>query len=539
MRNQCPPTAPRSWALLSRVSQLSRVQLPQPQAVCRCLWIGLLAAQPLGVALAQDAAAPPPQPAAAEQAPTEQAPTEQAPAEQAEPPAAEPADAATPPAAAPAAKIGDEVRQAVAPMVRRIAAAESLRATVKMTVTSAVGEEVLGTTEGLFQIASVVPNRLALSAKFESEAVQFVSDGKQLNIQLTPEAYIQTAAPESLAALVSAMPVQLGPQPEPMLWLSVAGVDPSVSLLNGVVSVDVVGREPMGEVPAVQVRGTRREGMHWTLSIAADDRPRPLTLLIDMTEMITKANNLEVPEGYSFSIRYDFEGWEIDPELAPELFAYQPPAGAERFDSIGDYLLQANEAGPHPLLGKPAPELEAEPLTGEAVTIGGESEEVVVLEFWATWCAPCVEAMPKMAEIARSFEGKKVKFYAVNVSEDREAVETFLKDRELAMPVLLDPEGEIASTYAATAIPQTVLIGKGGRVEAVHVGFDFEESPELLTQEIETLLAGRRIYEAEEVVEPKKDEAAPTDKEAAEKKAAEKEAAEATDKPATDRNPGA
>ncbi|WP_164104040.1 redoxin domain-containing protein [Candidatus Laterigemmans baculatus] len=495
MRKSCPPTAP-----VRRASRHLWAKLLVVPLLAGPLFVGQAS-----TTLAQDDAAP-------TQAQPAQPPASEQPA---------PADAAAPAAA----KISDEVRAAVAPMVRRIAAAESLRATVKMTVTSAVADEVLGTTEGLFQIASVVPNKIALSAKFESEAVRFVSGGQQLNIQLSPEAYVQTDAPESLAALVSAMPIQLGPQPEPMLWLSVAGVDPSVSLLNNVVSVELVGREPVGDVPAVQVRAKRREGMDWTLSIAADDRPRPLTLLIDMTEMITKANDLEVPEGYSFSIRYDFEGWEVDPKLAPELFTYQPPTGAEKFDSIADYLLQASEAGPHPLLGKPAPELEAQPVEGEAVTIGGQSDEVVVLEFWATWCAPCVEAMPKMAELARSFEGKKVKFYAVNVSEDREAVETFLEDRELAMPVLLDPEGEIASAYAATAIPQTVLIGKGGRVEAVHVGFDANESTALLTQELETLLAGRRIYEPEEVAEPKGDaEANP--------KAADEQPAEASDQPA-------
>lgn len=457
------------------------------------LGIGLLTGAPLSApqlapAVAQEAA--PPREEAA-QAAADPAPADQAPA----------ADAP-----APSLQISDEVRQGLGPVLQRARKAESLRVTVNMSVTSAIGDEVLGTNEGLFQIASESPNRLALSAKFESEAVQFVSDGEQLYIQLTPEAYVVDEAPTSFEDLVSAMPVQLGPQPEPMLWLSLAGLNPARSLLSGLASIEAVDHEPIGDVKAVHLRGVRPEGTQWDLFVSEDDSPRPLALVVDMTEMITRSNNLQVPEGYSFTIRYDFQRWEVDSDLDPTLFEYRPPTGADRFESVADYLTQTSESGPHPLLGQPAPELEAQPLDGEPITIGGQSGEVLVLEFWATWCGPCVAALPKMAELGERFADRGVKLYAVNVNEPADAVKTFLQERELDLPVLLDPEGRIASAYSANAIPQTVLIGKGGRVEAVHVGFDAQESLELLESELESLVAGRQIYQAEEVEEPVADD---------------------------------
>lgn len=464
----------------------------------RVLGIGLLAAPLFSAPVFPSAAAQEAAPEAAQQT----APPQATPAQAAAPdrPAGQATEGEATPAR-PTLEVSDEVRKTLGPVLQRSMKAKSLRATVKMVVTSAIGDEVLGSHDGLFQIATEAPHRLALAAKFQSEQVQFVSDGQQLYIQLTPEAYVVDEAPASFEDLIPAMPVQLGPQPEPMLWLSVAGINPARSLLSGLSSIEMVGKESIGDVPAARLHGVRPEGVQWDLYVSVDDQPRPLALVVDMTEMITRSNNLQVPEGYTFTIRYDFQRWEVDAELDPALFQYSPPSGAERFESVADYLLKSSELGPHPLLGKPAPEIEAHPLEGEPITIGGERDEVLVLEFWATWCGPCVAALPKMAELGERFADKGVKLYAVNVNEPGEAVTAFLKDREIDIPVLLDPEGRIANAYAANAIPQTVLIGKGGRVEAVHVGFDADESMDLLTAELELLIAGRRIYQAEEIEE--------------------------------------
>lgn len=399
--------------------------------------------------------------------------------------------------------IGAEVQQALSPLLKALSSTENLRTTVKMTVTSSVGQEIVGKSQGLFQMASQAPNKLSLSAKFDTDNVQFVCDGQELFVQLTAEDYLQLPAPSAFEEMLTSMPVQLGPQPEPMLWLSLAGVNPVKPLMLGLKTCNVV--EPSTPVDSkyksTTVKAVRPEGLIWELTVTTGDKPQPVRLLIDMTEMIRQTNNLQVPEGYSFKIQYDFERWQTDAKIDEELFAFTAPDKANKYESLADYLLREGAMGEHPLLGKPAPTFTARLFEGEEVSFEHDPDgKVIVLDFWATWCAPCVEALPELQELAAKFKEKEVVFYAINVAEMPEAISEFLKSHELKVPVIVDPEGQLSAAYAATAIPQTVLIGKGGRVEAVHVGFDGGDSMSILESEIETLLAGRRIYQAKEEV---------------------------------------
>ncbi len=399
-----------------------------------------------------------------------------------------------------AEQIPADVRAAVEPLFGRIENAERIRATVKMNVVTSIGEEVLGRNQGLFQVASQIPNLLALSAKFDSDAVRLISTGDSLFIELSGTEYVETDAPATLNAFVASMPLQLGPQPEPMLLLSVAGMKPADLLLNGLAEVAVTAGPVVEDAATKLVKARRPEGIQWELQFTEGADPRPLQLSIDITEMITRANNLEVPEGYSFKVMYTFERWDADGPLAAELFTFTPPEEAVRYESIAAYLEAKSASQEHPLLGKPAPTFTAPSLAADPVEFTGQSGDVIVLDFWATWCGPCVVALPEIAKLADELSDKKVRFYAISVSEEKEAVQNFIEEKGLEdLQVLLDPGGELASAFAASAIPQTVLIGQDGRVEAVHVGFDPDNSIKILRQEIETLLAGRRLHQAEEV----------------------------------------
>ena len=407
------------------------------------------------------------------------------------------------------AEIPAEVKQAAGPLFSRVANAERIRATIRMEVVSAVGDQVMGSNQGLFQVASQIPNLLSLSAKFDPDAVRMVSTGDDLFIQLSATEYVQTDAPASLNAFIAAMPLQLGPQPESMLWLSVAGMQPEELLFEGLSQVSVADGEPLEGMATKVITAVRPEGVKWDLRLTAEEAPRPLSLKIDITEMITKANNLQVPENYSFRVLYAFERWEIDPAMDAALFEFSPPESGEKFESLSAYLEKKSAPEQSPLLGQPTPTFTAPSLAGETVELKAEPGEVVVLDFWATWCGPCVEALPELVKLIDEFEGRDVRFHAISISEEKEAVAEFIRSKELQkLPVVLDAEGQLAAAFAISAIPQTVLIGKDGRVEAVHIGVDPDESMELLRNEIETLLAGRKIFQAEPVEEkPAREEA--------------------------------
>lgn len=92
--------------------------------------------------------------------------------------------------------------------------------------------------------------------------------------------------------------------------------------------------------------------------------------------------------------------------------------------------------------------------------------KVVVLEFWATWCGPCVAAFPHLNKLVDEMAGEDVLFLSVT-DEPRERVEPFLAKRELKTWVGLDTDGSMMKAYGVRAIPRTVLVGKDGRIAAI------------------------------------------------------------------------
>ena len=126
--------------------------------------------------------------------------------------------------------------------------------------------------------------------------------------------------------------------------------------------------------------------------------------------------------------------------------------------------------GSDALAGKPAPPFQLEGLDGKLVSLQELDGSVVVLDFWATWCGPCVTSLPDLAKLRREMEGRDVHFFAVNVEEPRTRVNAFLKQVKLDVPILLDTYGEASRAYEVQVIPKSVVIGRGGTVEDVIVG---------------------------------------------------------------------
>jgi peroxiredoxin/outer membrane lipoprotein-sorting protein len=158
---------------------------------------------------------------------------------------------------------------------------------------------------------------------------------------------------------------------------------------------------------------------------------------------------------------------------AAELFAWSPPRDAT--------VAKEEEAADSPggsataLEGKPAPDFKLTGIDGTAVALADLKGSVVVLDFWATWCGPCVASLPHIDQINSDFTEKGLKVYAINLEEPKAAVQKFIVSKKLTLPVLLDTDGSIAKKYLANAIPETVIIAKDGNVKKVFVGFGGDE----------------------------------------------------------------
>jgi len=147
----------------------------------------------------------------------------------------------------------------------------------------------------------------------------------------------------------------------------------------------------------------------------------------------------------------------------------------------------------HPLLGQKAPAFTAPMLDESSFELAQHLDRnVIILDFWATWCGPCVRALPIIADVAAGYKDQGVEFFAVNLGDDPAAVREFLEEHKLSVPVVLDRDGRIGELYKAEAIPQTVIIGKDGVVQVVHVGFSGNLQAEL-SHELDELVAGKKL----------------------------------------------
>jgi len=128
-----------------------------------------------------------------------------------------------------------------------------------------------------------------------------------------------------------------------------------------------------------------------------------------------------------------------------------------------------------------------------------QGKDVVILDFWATWCGPCRAFMPIAQKVAQKFKDQGVVLYAVNIKETPEQIQAFLKEKDLNMAVALDRDGDVGRTYGG-AIPTTVIIARDGIIKAHHVGWMSEEkltrtvTAVLETETAEQALSVHRAY---------------------------------------------
>ena len=116
----------------------------------------------------------------------------------------------------------------------------------------------------------------------------------------------------------------------------------------------------------------------------------------------------------------------------------------------------------------PAPDFSIELLSGETVSLSDFLGKVVFINFWATWCGPCVEEMPDIQQLAETYPDDVV-VIAINCSERKDKVEDFIYGRGYTFHVGLD-DGVVQSLYPTRGIPYTVIVDANGNISQTHLG---------------------------------------------------------------------
>ena len=123
-----------------------------------------------------------------------------------------------------------------------------------------------------------------------------------------------------------------------------------------------------------------------------------------------------------------------------------------------------------PEAGSPAPDFELPDVNGDTVRLSDFSGRPVILNFWATWCAPCRLEMPELERAQAEFGPDGPAVLTINQEESAEQVDAFFTEVGLTLPALLDADGDVGAAYGAFFLPTTVIIGPDGIVAAVHRG---------------------------------------------------------------------
>lgn len=138
-------------------------------------------------------------------------------------------------------------------------------------------------------------------------------------------------------------------------------------------------------------------------------------------------------------------------------------------DDGGD-TLSGNLGDASPMVGQAATDFALQSLAGDKFRLSDHRDRVVVLDFWASWCGPCVQTMPLVEEAVTELGSDKVQLVAVNIQEPATRVQAAVDRLQMSSTVLLDIDGQVAAAYQANAIPQTVIIDRAGNVTHVFVG---------------------------------------------------------------------
>ncbi|MBX3365453.1 MAG: TlpA family protein disulfide reductase [Phycisphaeraceae bacterium] len=373
------------------------------------------------------------------------------------------------------------------------------------------------------QTAFARPNKLAYSmtmdAMGEASTSRLVTDGKKVWIESgMMSQYVERDAPE-------AFDFELLREQAAEGWVQV--FHPSLTVMTGPHTPhqhDGHEHEPMLDtMTAVRTIESIKAGKHndrdgtW-LDVQLDARmfetegqTLPATLWfnadgvmgymrVNMASLLE--DNFGLMEGMDIkvvqaSVEFDFQNVAVNGTLPDNAFSFTPTEGMEKVDKFefampdfDDFDFEPRE---NSLVDKPAPDFSGTLLTGGPISLESLRGKVVLVDFWATWCPPCVQALPALESLWKSYAGKDVVFIGMNLDDRRmedQQVIKFLADKGVTFRQVRDLEGEISNAYGVTGIPCTVIIDRRGVVRNVHVGFvpGMEDD---IRKEIDSILADK------------------------------------------------
>jgi thiol-disulfide isomerase/thioredoxin len=168
---------------------------------------------------------------------------------------------------------------------------------------------------------------------------------------------------------------------------------------------------------------------------------------------------------------------------AVRTFMPDPPPAMKALDGwrlvlAPEPVLPATGGESSPILGKEGQSFKLPLLEGGEFELAKQKGQVVVLDFWATWCGPCIKSLPGLIEAMSSFPADQVKLIGVNQGEPAEQVKRFLDTRGWKLTVAMDAGQTVGRQYGVEGIPHTVIVGPDGKIAWQKTGYSPEAAKE-------------------------------------------------------------
>jgi peroxiredoxin/outer membrane lipoprotein-sorting protein len=176
-------------------------------------------------------------------------------------------------------------------------------------------------------------------------------------------------------------------------------------------------------------------------------------------------------QGHEVTVRtaIDFDTMIHDQAPPDSMFVFVPPEGAREVERFGPAGIPAAD-----MTGKYAPEFALPGLNGRTHRLADFRGQVVLIDFWATWCRPCRAELPVIEGLYRRYRERGLVVMAITTEKEKVAA-SFIRKNDYTFPVLIDQESDAYDKYRVNSIPVVVIVGRDGKIAAHFVGLRDEE----------------------------------------------------------------
>ncbi len=341
------------------------------------------------------------------------------------------------------------------------------RYTYKQT-TEAMGMKDESSREETFVFAALKPGRTRVESRNSNLSMTVISDGKT-KWEYAPGLREYTAKPVNASAAAGR------PTIDPLMVFARAhqGAPNSYQSLNSrVQEANLVGEEVLtvaGErIPCVIVEVINRAN---ETSTQANQSARKLwvdkTRHLVLREVMRGQSRMNGNSVLTATITWDYTVARLNEQVSEDLFTFICPAGAKEVAELNTPFRPAKRTN---WTGKDALAFTLKDLDDKPFDLASLKGQVVLLDFWATWCGPCVAELPHIQQLHQDFKDKGLLVLGID-DEEAEIPRAFLKDKGYTFTSLVDAGRTVIKQYEISGIPQVLIIGRDGKVKWHSIGF--------------------------------------------------------------------